>query len=152
MVTQQPLRVKLHAGQKRFRDSKALYRGFVGGRGSGKSYVGALDLLLRAASGSGHRFMAVAPTYIMLRDSFAAGGEVVRNFKQEGRRWGWTEREFHDDHVSYFFSWYNPGEVEYEVQATLPGKYHILPAEIGPMYSPDIRGHSDEFVLNVIQS
>lgn len=87
--------------------------------------------------------------YIMLRDPFAAGAEVIRNFKQESGRWGWTDREFHDDHVAYFFTWYNPGAVEYEVQATLPGTYHILPSEIGPMYSPDVRAHSGEFILKV---
>jgi predicted phage terminase large subunit-like protein len=43
----------------------------VGGRGSGKSYVGAYDLLCRAMSerGRGRLYMVVAPTYIILQDA-----------------------------------------------------------------------------------
>ena len=63
--------VKLHKVQSEFRHSPSLYRGFVGGRGSGKSYVGAYDLLCRAMSerGRGRLYMVVAPTYIILQDA-----------------------------------------------------------------------------------
>jgi predicted phage terminase large subunit-like protein len=50
-----------------FRRSDAPYRGFVGGIGSGKSWVGALDLVRRAAPG--RLYMVTAPTYPMLRDA-----------------------------------------------------------------------------------
>ncbi len=43
------------------------FRGFVGGRGTGKSHVGAYDLLSRARDG--RLYMVVAPTYPMMRDS-----------------------------------------------------------------------------------
>lgn len=57
--------------QSEFRHSDALYRGFVGGRGSGKSYVGAYDLIFRAMSerGRGRLYMVVAPTYVILQDA-----------------------------------------------------------------------------------
>ena len=42
------LTLDLHAAQQDFLDSDALYRGFVGGRGADKSWIGACDLLLRA--------------------------------------------------------------------------------------------------------
>ena len=61
------LRVDVHEAQQAFLDSEALYRGFVGGRGAGKSYVGALDLLLRAKDD--RLYGVYAPTYPMLRDS-----------------------------------------------------------------------------------
>jgi predicted phage terminase large subunit-like protein len=61
------LRVDLHAAQQAFLDSDALYRGFVGGRGAGKSYIGALDLHLRAQDD--RLYGVYAPTYPMLRDS-----------------------------------------------------------------------------------
>ena len=63
--------IKLHRVQSEFRHSDALYRGFVGGRGSGKSYVGAYDLIFRAMSerGRGRLYMVVAPTYVILQDA-----------------------------------------------------------------------------------
>lgn len=62
--------IDVHPVQQAFLDSLALYRGFVGGRGSGKTWIGALDMLLRAMSGPAPRLYAVyAPTYPMLHDS-----------------------------------------------------------------------------------
>jgi predicted phage terminase large subunit-like protein len=60
-------KLRLSPGQKAFRKSNALYRGLVGGIGSGKSFVGALDLLRRARPG--RLYMAVAPTFPMARDA-----------------------------------------------------------------------------------
>jgi predicted phage terminase large subunit-like protein len=59
--------VRLHRAQADFRHSPALYRGFVGGRGSGKSWVGAYDLLRRAKRG--RTYLICGPTYTVLRDS-----------------------------------------------------------------------------------
>ncbi len=62
--------IDVHPVQQAFLDSRAPYRGFVGGRGSGKTWIGALDMLLRAMSGPFPRLYAVyAPTYPMLHDS-----------------------------------------------------------------------------------
>jgi len=62
---------KLHQVQYDFHHSQALYRGFVGGIGSGKSWVGAYDLLRRAMSddGKGRLYMVISPTYNMLQDA-----------------------------------------------------------------------------------
>lgn len=83
------LTVEVHAAQQQFLDSDALYRGFVGGRGTGKSYIGALDMLLRAMT-KGRRLYAVyAPTYPMLHDSswrsLLAVGERLRCVRQVNR-------------------------------------------------------------------
>ncbi len=59
--------IQLHRAQLNYRRSNALYRGYVGGIGSGKSFVGAYDLLRRAKPG--RLYMAIAPTYPMLRDA-----------------------------------------------------------------------------------
>lgn len=80
----------VHEAQQAFLDSKALYRGFVGGRGAGKSWVGSLDLLLRALSGPAPRLYAVyAPTYPMLRDSawrsLLANAEALHCVRQINR-------------------------------------------------------------------
>lgn len=70
--------------QAEFLDSTALFRGFVGGRGAGKSFVGAYDLIRRAKRG--RLYMAVAPTYPMLRDA------TLRGFTDVAERIGLTVR------------------------------------------------------------
>lgn len=57
----------LYAPQIAFRNSQKIYRGFVGGVGSGKSWIGAYDLLRRAKPG--RLYMVAAPTYRMLDDA-----------------------------------------------------------------------------------
>lgn len=61
------LTLDLHEAQQAFLDSEALYRGFAGGRGVGKSWIGACDLLLRAQDD--RLYGVYAPTYPMLQDS-----------------------------------------------------------------------------------
>ena len=77
------LRIRLHRAQKLFRDSKALYRGFVGGRGAGKSWIGAYDMIRRAKPG--HTYLIASPTGVKLHDetypTFKAIAEMMG-------RWG----------------------------------------------------------------
>src|SRR5215475_907218 len=58
--------VRLAPHQQAFRQSEARYRGLVGGRGSGKTWAGAYDLIRRARRG--HTYLAAAPTAILLHD------------------------------------------------------------------------------------
>jgi predicted phage terminase large subunit-like protein len=59
--------VRLHAAQASFLMCPAIFRAFVGGVGSGKSWAGSYDLIKRAKPG--RLYMVVAPTYGMLSDS-----------------------------------------------------------------------------------
>lgn len=59
--------VRLHPVQAEFRNSQSLYRGFVGGRGSGKTWCGAYDLVRRARRG--RTYMAASPTAPMMADT-----------------------------------------------------------------------------------
>jgi phage terminase large subunit len=59
--------MRLHPAQAAFRASSKIYRGFVGGIGSGKSFAGAYDLIRRAKRN--RLYMVVAPTYPMMRDA-----------------------------------------------------------------------------------
>lgn len=59
--------IKLHTKQIAYATSSRIYRGFVGGVGSGKSWVGAFDLLSRAQGGA--LYAIVAPTYKVLSDA-----------------------------------------------------------------------------------
>lgn len=60
--------VQLSAVQNAFCDSDTLYRAFCGGVGSGKTWVGAFDLLTRAAQFGG-TYMVGSPTGVMMTDT-----------------------------------------------------------------------------------
>src|SRR5215469_9063941 len=77
---QSPRRLQLHKAQTRFLQSSALYRGFVGGRSTAKSYIGALALIVH--SKPGRTYLVAAPTYPMLQDS------SLRSFLKIGRDLG----------------------------------------------------------------
>lgn len=66
MATRQK-RIQLHRAQAAFRKSDALYRAFVGGRGAGKSWVGAYDLIRRAKRR--RTYLVGSPTGILLGDT-----------------------------------------------------------------------------------
>lgn len=57
----------MHPAQAAFHRSDAPFRGYCGGIGSGKSWAGAYDLVRRAARG--RLYLAVAPTFPMMRDA-----------------------------------------------------------------------------------
>jgi predicted phage terminase large subunit-like protein len=62
-----PREIELHTAQYDFIHSPALFRGFAGGIGSGKSWAGAYDLIRRAKRD--RLYLVMAPTYPMLSDA-----------------------------------------------------------------------------------
>lgn len=85
------MQIQLHPKQAEFLDSRALFRGFTGGRGSGKSFCGAYDLLKRAKPN--RLYMATAPTYTMLRDAtLRTFLDMARRFNYL-RKWSETKKE-----------------------------------------------------------
>lgn len=61
------MKIGLHKTQMDFLASSAIYKAFVGGIASGKSWAGSYDMLRRAKAG--RLYMVIAPTYTMLCDS-----------------------------------------------------------------------------------
>lgn len=59
--------IELHRAQLEFRRNNALYRGFVAGRGSGKTWCGAYDLIRRGKKG--RTYLAASPTSVMMHDN-----------------------------------------------------------------------------------
>lgn len=59
--------VNVYGKQHAFLESKALLRAFVGGIGSGKSFIGSLDVIRR--SKPSRLYLVTAPTYPMLSDA-----------------------------------------------------------------------------------
>lgn len=80
MVTATEMDVTLHPVQDAFLGRTSKLAGFVGGRGTGKTTIGALDLLLRARPG--RTYTVVSPTYPMLRDA------SLRSFKEAAIKYG----------------------------------------------------------------
>lgn len=79
--------IELTGPQSAFHLSEARFRALVGGIGSGKSFAGALDLIIRAKSR--RLYMATAPTYRLLADSslrtfldLARGLDWLRGFSK----------------------------------------------------------------------
>jgi predicted phage terminase large subunit-like protein len=66
-ATAQKLTIGLSEPQSRFRKSTALYRGFVGGRGAGKTWVGGYDLIMKGEKG--RTYLVASPTYTILDDT-----------------------------------------------------------------------------------
>ena len=60
-------KIKLHKVQAGFKSSRSRLRAFVGGIGTGKSWIGAYDMVIKAKPG--RLYMVVAPTFPMLRDA-----------------------------------------------------------------------------------
>lgn len=81
--------VRLSRKQFEFRHAKERFRGFVGGIGSGKTYVGAYDLLMRAKPG--RLYMVSAPTYRILKDA------TFRTFRQIAEHLGLFARYHKSD-------------------------------------------------------
>jgi uncharacterized protein YfaS (alpha-2-macroglobulin family) len=63
-----------------------------------------------------------------------------------GGWWNWTPAavDFRDDRVALFATYLPAGTYAYtfQVRATLPGEYRVLPARGEMMYFPDVWGRS----------
>jgi phage terminase large subunit-like protein len=65
------MELPLYQEQLRFLQSDAPFRAFVGGRGAGKTHVGALDVALRASLEANARrtYLVASPTAVLLHDT-----------------------------------------------------------------------------------
>ena len=84
-------RVQLLPMQHAFRHSEARRRGFCGGRGAGKSWIGVYDLICRAQSPDGRNrlYMAGNATYGQLNDT------TLRSFREVAQLLGvWDARRY----------------------------------------------------------
>ena len=103
-----------------------------------------LRVTLRAATRQGRG------TYF-LKSPIPAGAEhLTLNAKKD--RSG--DRAIYDDHFGYAPSTslhWEDAVVRYEIRPTFTGRYKVMPAEVFDMYETDHAGHSDSFILEVIE-
>jgi len=121
----------------------------------------------------------VAPNdlhYMVLEDPLPAGCEAIdislkttsalyegpeleeADDEDEGYRWWWsrwlpTHSELRDEKVGLFSTWLPAGTYEYtyQMRASLPGRYLMLPSTASEMYFPEIWGRSGGGVFTIIE-
>ncbi len=89
--------------------------------------------------------------YLLIEDMKPAGFETVNV------RSGYvgdtlnSYLELHDERASFFLRELPLGKhsLTYRLRAEVPGSFHALPAKVSAMYSPELRGNSDELLVKV---
>ncbi|MGE5706787.1 MAG: hypothetical protein ACM3YO_00505, partial [Bacteroidota bacterium] len=83
--------------------------------------------------------------YLIVEDPLPAGAEVMEDLREDWGYW-WNHREVRDEKVALFVSMLEPGthDLFYVLRPEIPGIYHALPAQVYPMYLPDVRAWSGE--------
>ncbi len=89
--------------------------------------------------------------YLLIEDMKPAGFETVNV------RSGYvgdtlnSYLELHDERASFFLRELPLGKhsLTYRLRAEVPGSFHALPAKVSAMYSPELRGNSDELQVKV---
>jgi uncharacterized protein YfaS (alpha-2-macroglobulin family) len=97
--------------------------------------------------------------YLLIEDPIPAGAEFVQRddlyeLKQKAPWWGYwfTRREFHDDHASFFQTYFDGHqEYVYLLKIINPGKFRISPASVQPMYQPSVISTTDAATMEVKQ-
>lgn len=80
------IKFQLYEKQRLFVESNALYRGFTGGRGTGKSKIGAYDLIIKAKPK--RSYMVVSPTATMVKEtSLPPFIEIAERFGIIQKQW-----------------------------------------------------------------
>jgi uncharacterized protein YfaS (alpha-2-macroglobulin family) len=94
--------------------------------------------------------------YLMIEDPLPAGAEPIREdrlYELEQRRSTWygSAREFRDDRVVFFQESFDAGRYEYTylLKVMTPGAFKAMPAQIAPMYIPDVFASSDAQALEI---
>ncbi len=87
-------------------------------------------------------------SYVIVEDPLPAGCEVL----EEGMTGGFDHQERRDEKMAFFFTKLPAGktEVTYLIQAVFPGRYHVMPTWVSPMYRPEIFGRGPEHRLAIL--
>ena len=90
--------------------------------------------------------------YLMIEDPIPSGTEFIERddlyeLKDRISWWGFwfTRREFHDNRVALFQTWFYHGQREYFylLKVVNPGTFRVSPARVQPMYQPQLLATSD---------
>jgi hypothetical protein len=95
--------------------------------------------------------------YLLAEDPIPAGAEFLDHtelYKLNNKPDWWadwfTRKEFHDDRAAFFNTEFNGRrEYVYLLKVVNPGKFVISPAQVGPMYQPEVQATTDPATLEV---
>jgi uncharacterized protein YfaS (alpha-2-macroglobulin family) len=96
--------------------------------------------------------------YLIVEDPLPAGVEAVQDttaypMEREDRwRWWWgSQTEYRDDRTVFFQERFDDGRVEfvYLVKVISSGEFRAAPAQVAPMYVPDVAASSEPMRLRV---
>jgi len=88
--------------------------------------------------------------YVMVTDPLPAGFEAINyslntsGIEPRGERFYWSRPDLRDDRAVFFttYLWKGKHTYAYLIRATTSGTFRALPAEITPMYEPEVWGRS----------
>ena len=98
--------------------------------------------------------------YVLIEDPIPSGMELVANdntINLTGKpiwwRYSWAQREYRDDRVAFFRTYFNDAASQYfyVMKAVNPGKFRVSPTRVQPMYQPDQVGTGKAAVIEVKQ-
>ena len=96
--------------------------------------------------------------YLQVEDPIPAGTEFIERddlYPRKDRPAGWTEfysrREFHDDRVAIFQTYFETGQKQYSylLKVVTPGRFRVSPTRVQPMYQPEHLASSQSHELVV---
>jgi alpha-2-macroglobulin len=116
----------------------------------GPVHVGDIVAVKLAVNGSDWK-------YLLAEDPIPSGTEFLDhtelyalNNKPDWWADWFTRKEFHDDRAAFFNTEFSGRrEYVYLLKVVNPGKFAISPAQVGPMYQPQIQATSDPATLEV---
>jgi hypothetical protein len=94
----------------------------------------------------------------MVEDPIPAGTEPITKtdlyeLDQQPKWWGWwwTEREIHDDRVTFFQTYFSSGSHEYMylLKVVNPGVFRTSPTRVEPMYQPQFMATTEPRTVTV---
>ncbi len=92
-------------------------------------------------------------TYLMFEDPKPAGCEPVElRSGGQGQEGFYSYMELRDTKVAFFVNSIGRGKhlLRYRYRAEIPGIFHALPAVVQCMYVPELRGNSNEAVVQIV--
>ncbi|MBF0493077.1 MAG: carboxypeptidase regulatory-like domain-containing protein [Deltaproteobacteria bacterium] len=89
--------------------------------------------------------------YVIVEDPLPAGFEVFDALRFEGNSLWVNQTQLRDEKISLFVSLLPKGKsvMTYALRPELAGSFHVMPAQIYPMYEPSVRGTGAEARLRV---
>jgi hypothetical protein len=116
---------------------------------NGTAKVGDLLLVRLTAAGSSDW------RYLVIEDPIPAGAEAIANAAlyelERPQPWNASQREYRDDRVVVFQEAFEEGRYEfsYLLKVVSPGRFQAMPAQIWPMYVPDVNASTEAQTLIV---